>query len=759
MVIIYNNKFNASGLNEKPFKKGEEGKAFCRLVECSFGPIIVVSKEGSVLFANQPAIRLFGNESGVREGTTFKFPLIAGERMELFVQGPELKSKKLEMHVMEAPWKGRQAYIASFCSTQEQNPLVTVSKQEEIEFKKIFNSNPYSIIIHNTDGRIIEINDTICKRLGYTYNELINLGIKDIFGSSYVDLIFDKTIKFNEYDSFNLKTELLKKDGNKIHSEVFTRIIKYKGRVSILCTVRDIAKRIETETELALLEAAIKQAAESVHVTDAEGVIVFINPAFESITGYSRDQALGVKAIRLLMEQDTPREHYHAMWKTLLKGHVWTGGLRGRTRDGSIFEVEASISPVRDSKGEIVNYVAVMRDVSQEIALERQLRQAQKMEAIGTLAGGIAHDFNNILSAIIGYTELGMQNLPKEGKGRKNLKKVLQAGERARDLVKQILTFSRQSEEEYQLVDFHLIIKEGFKLLRSSLPSSIKMHQNLIKTGNVMGDPTQLHQVVMNLCTNASQAMSETGGTLTLSLDEHEITSGDLKRDENLVPGKYARLTVSDTGHGIDPGIMDRIFEPYFTTKEKGKGTGLGLSVVHGIVQRLSGKITVSSRPGKGSTFKVYIPLAEKEVEDVYDTDGSVSLGFERVLVVDDEKVLAEMTQQMLESHGYWVESYTDSRKALDQFKADPYRYDIVLTDMTMPDMSGDQLAKEMLKIRPEIPIVLCTGFSEKISEEEASAIGVRAFALKPLVSKELVRILRGALNKTEDKKEKNIFT
>jgi signal transduction histidine kinase/ActR/RegA family two-component response regulator len=425
----------------------------------------------------------------------------------------------------------------------------------------------------------------------------------------------------------------------------------------------------------------------------------------------------------------------------------------------SIFEVEASVSPVRDIKGKIVNFVAVMRDVSQEIALERQLRQAQKMEAIGTLAGGIAHDFNNILSAIIGYTELGIRNLPKDSEERKSLKKVLQAGGRARDLVKQILTFSRQSEEEYQHVDFHLIIKEAFKLLRSSLPSSIKMHQNLVKTGNVMGDPTQLHQVVMNLCTNASQAMSEAGGTLTLSLDEYEISPGELERDENLVPGRYARFIVSDTGYGIEPGIMDRIFEPYFTTKEKGKGTGLGLSVVHGIVQRLSGKITVSSEPGKGSTFTVYIPLAEQVKETVYDTDGSISLGFERVLVVDDEKVLAEMTQQTLEHHGYWVESYTDSRDALEHFKADPYRYDIVLTDMTMPDMSGDRLAKEMLKIRPDLPIVLCTGFSEKISEEEASAIGVSAFALKPLVSKELVRILRAALDNTEDKKENDVFT
>lgn len=756
MVKINKDKFDSIELDKSPQKLSEEAQALHHLVESSFMPIIVVGKEGIVLYANQPAIRLFGDESGVRPGTNFKFPLHAGEQMELFVQSPNTETaKRLVMHVMESPWKGRQAYITSFQESIFPKQHQIKSSNQLNDYKNIFLKNYLPIIIHHFDGKIININKKICDKYNYKYDELVN--ISDII-INYNHFISNKKIKLTLGNSFSFRTDLKAKDGRRIPVQIFDQVIEFKGQAAILCTVMDSAERTENEAELAHLAAAIKHVEECVHVTDVDGVILFVNPAFESITGYSKEEAVGKKAMRLLKAQDTPREHYHSIWESLKRGQVWTGGLRGHAKDDTLFEVEASISPVRDTEGRIVNYVAVMRDVSQEIALERQLRQAQKMEAIGTLAGGIAHDFNNILSAIIGYTELGIRNLSKDSEERKNLKKVLQAGERARDLVKQILTFSRQSEEEFHQVDFHLIIKEVFKLLRSSLPSNIKMHQHLVKTGKVLGDPTQLHQVVMNLCTNASQAMIEKGGTLTLSLDEYEIHKKDAERDEHLSPGRYARLIVSDTGHGMGHNVMERIFEPYFTTKEKGKGTGLGLSVVHGIVQRLSGLITVSSEIGKGSTFTIFIPVTEEEMESVYDTGGSISLGFERVLVVDDEKVLTEMTQQMLEHHGYYVEAYTDSKEALERFRSDPYRYDIVLTDMTMPDLTGDQLAKEMLEIRPELPIVLCTGFSERITEGEAAEIGIRAFALKPLVSKELVRILRTALDNTEDHKEGQVI-
>jgi len=615
-------------------------------------------------------------------------------------------------------------------------------------YKKLFEQAPFSTIVHDRKGRILEANQAAVRKFGFSREEMIGRNVNDLIGPGYDTGGYRGSGETQDARGHAFMSELKTKDGLRIPAEITASVVEYRGRQLILSSIRDTRIPVESEAEVSNLMAAIEQAAESVHVTDAGGFITFVNPAFENITGYSREEALGKRAVHLLRAEDTPGEHYGSVWSELRKGKIWSGDLRGHTRDGAVFEVEASIAPVRDREDRIVSYVAVMRDVSQEIELERQLRQAQKMEAIGTLAGGIAHDFNNILSAIIGYTELAGTNLPRNSEERKHLQKVLLAGERARDLVKQILTFSRQTEEEILPVDFRLVIKEAFKLLRSSLPSSIKMQQRLSRNIMVLGDPTQLHQVVMNLCTNASQAMMETGGTLTLSLDEVEVKPADTYQPESLPPGTYACLQVSDTGTGMDPAIRERIFEPYFTTKEKGKGTGLGLSVVHGIVKRLAGKITVASEPGRGSTFTLFLPMAHEDAESAHETDGDMSLGFERILVVDDEKILTEMTQQMLERHGYWVETSTDSREALERFKTDPHHYDLVLTDMTMPEMTGDQLAREMLKIRPGLPIVLCTGFSERISEQTASALGISAFAYKPLIGKELARIIRAALDR-----------
>jgi CheY-like chemotaxis protein len=379
--------------------------------------------------------------------------------------------------------------------------------------------------------------------------------------------------------------------------------------------------------------------------------------------------------------------------------------------------------------------------------LESQLYRAQKMEALGTLAGGVAHDFNNILSSVIGYTELTLDDMPEETRHRNNLESVLKAADRARELVSQILAFSRYSEQVLMPVQVSMMVKEALKLLRSSLPTSIEIRNNILDAGHVLADPIHIHQVIMNLCTNAFHAMQETGGILEVSLSPENIETPLIALDVELPAGPYARLTVRDTGHGMTPEIMERIFDPYFTTKETGKGTGLGLAVVHGIVKRHRGGVSVESTPGKGTTFTVWIPTVESVDAEKVSISDDLPTGNERVMLVDDETDIAGIISQLLERLGYRIQAYISSLDALDDFKADPYGFDVIITDMTMPNMTGDRLIAAMLKIRPDIPIVLCTGFSERINEEQALALGVKKFLIKPVSRKDMALAIRYALD------------
>ena len=370
------------------------------------------------------------------------------------------------------------------------------------------------------------------------------------------------------------------------------------------------------------------------------------------------------------------------------------------------------------------------------------------MEAIGTLAGGIAHDFNNILSAIMGYTEIALSEAEKQTSLYANLKEVFQAGERAINLVKQILAFSRQAEQEIKPVQVRLIAKEALRFLRASLPTTIEIHQNNLSDSLVMADPTQIHQVIMNLCTNAAHAMREKGGVLGVKLTEVELDTDFTEDHPEIKPGTYLELSVSDTGHGMSKRILNRIFDPFFTTKGKGEGTGMGLAVVHGIVGSYDGMITASSEPGHGSTFKIYLPAVKRQLEQQVESAEPIPTGTERILFVDDEPALVYIGKQTLEPLGYQVTTRTSSIEALELFKAKPDGFDLVITDMTMPNMTGDDLAGELMQIRPETPIILCTGYSAQINQQQAMAMGVRAFVSKPVLIRDLAETIRKVLEK-----------
>jgi len=390
--------------------------------------------------------------------------------------------------------------------------------------------------------------------------------------------------------------------------------------------------------------------------------------------------------------------------------------------------------------------IGMVRDITDELAMEDQLRQGQKMEAIGTLAGGIAHDFNNILAAILGYSELVLAELPPDDSIRNKIEAIYSSGERARELVAQILAFSRKDEQVRAPIEMHLLIKDALLLLRPAIPATIDIQSVITTKCQVLGDPTRLHQIIMNLCTNAYQAMFKTGGTLKIYLDTINL-SGNEALLAQVPEGDYSRLVIADSGIGIPPENLERIFDPYFTTKEKGKGTGLGLAAVHGIVQSHDGNILVDSQAGKGTRFTVYLPLTGDSCRIDNTPDQEMIGGQERILMVDDEQDILNIQKAILEKIGYAVTAESDGEKALALFADQPDAFDLIVADMTMPHMSGDKLAADLLAIRPDIPIILCTGYSELMSEEKAATLGVKGLLTKPVSVRDFARVVRTVLD------------
>ncbi|MCD4737131.1 MAG: response regulator [Bacteroidales bacterium] len=388
------------------------------------------------------------------------------------------------------------------------------------------------------------------------------------------------------------------------------------------------------------------------------------------------------------------------------------------------------------------------KSLDEKVELEFKLRQSYKMEAIATLAGGIAHDFNNILFPILGHTEMLLQDIPEDSSTHDSLKKIYSGAIRARELVKQILTFSRQNNSELKLIKMQPIIKEALKLIRSAIPTSIDITTDIqTDCGAIKADPTQIHQIIMNLATNAYHAMEETGGELKVSFKEVKIGKLDLIHPE-MKTGIYTCLTVADTGIGMDKNLTEKIFDPFFTTKTIGKGTGMGLSVVHGIVTAMGGVIQVNSKPEKGTKFHIYFPMMKSFPEEqIPQAKEIIQGGTEQILLVDDEESIISMEKQMLERLGYHVTSRTSSIEALEAFRDNPDKFDIVITDMAMPNMSGDKLSVELTKMHPDLPILLCTGFSDTMSEEKAASLGIKGFLLKPIVMKDLAQKLREVLD------------
>jgi PAS domain S-box-containing protein len=511
----------------------------------------------------------------------------------------------------------------------------------------------------------------------------------------------------------------------------------------------DITDRKKDEKELIRLKAAIEQSVDGIFITDKNGIVVYVNPAYEIICGYSKAELIG-NTPNILKSDYHSKEFYAELWRIIAERQVWSGRFHNRKKDGTIFTEEATISPVLDQNRQIMNYVAVKKDITEKIQMEKHLAQAQKMESIGTLAGGIAHDFNNILAAIIGYTELSIEDVADGSMIGNNLQEILAAGMRARELVKQILTFARQSDEKIVPIQIDTIIAETLRFIRSSIPSTIEIKSHIESNSQLLGNPTQVHQIVMNLCTNAAQAMEGSGGVMRIGLKNVKIDSHSTWVKLGLSPGDYLELQVSDTGVGIPSDQIESVFDPYFTTKAPGEGTGMGLSLIHGIVEGYGGKITVESEIGKGSVFSVYLPKTKRRDAPDQNKSDLLPSGTEHILFVDDEVSITKLGHQMLERLGYTITTRTSSIEALELFESEADAFDLVITDMTMPKMTGYVLASKLMAIRPDIPIILCTGYSKKISDKMAKEIGIKAFAYKPIVQVELAKTIREVLDDAE---------
>ena len=540
------------------------------------------------------------------------------------------------------------------------------------------------------------------------------------------------------------QSRLIGPNGHLIPVDVTVKKGFWHGQVAYFMSCRDITNQLVIEKERDRLVTAIEQTADSIVITNSSGTIQYTNPAFTKLTGYSAEEVLGANP-RILKSTRHQHDFYRQMWSTIRRGEIWKGRLVNCKKSGEEYWEELSISPVRDSNGIITHFVGVKHDISYELKLEERLRQSQKLEAIGTLAGGIAHDFNNILYALLGNSQLALDDIPEDHPAHLPLTEIVKAGDRGSALVAKMLAFGQRAERQMKVCALGPVIAEVMLLARASLPTTIKIQMDLDKDcPHVLVDESQIHQVVLNLCTNAAYAMGSRGGDLTLELKPVSVREDTPEHILGVVAGEYLRLSFSDTGDGMDSVVADRIFEPYFTTKKPDEGTGLGLASVHGIVINHEGRIFVESTQGEGTTFTIFFPVAKTKTApvEVELKEEKQFTGNCRVMVVDDERMITDVVVRGLKKKGYQVKGFLDGIEALEVFRDDPDAFDVVITDQTMPNITGFELAAHLSSLRPDLPIILSTGYSATIDESELRMAGISHFLSKPLKLNELAGLL-----------------
>lgn len=605
-------------------------------------------------------------------------------------------------------------------------------------------------VLLDENGVALMANRTLADMLGVKLETLKNTCVFDYMSPMAAEFrrsILKNTLRIGDHREY----DDLCTPGKVFNTRIFPFTDEEQSYSLALIFFTDITARQKAEKERIRLASAIEQAAEAMIIMDCDLTIEYVNQAFESMTGYAGYQVRGKNVDMLYCGKEQERQ-LAAILATIRQGEPWTGLCSNTTRDGRSFQTEKMVSPIRGQHGVTLGYVSVWRDMTQISELERQLREAQKMEAMGTLAGGIAHDFNNILSPIILHAELGMDTLSDDHPARHAFTQIITASRRAADLVQQILNLNRRKKGKVMPFSLSSLVKECFKLLRPGIPSTIELtFRKETETDTILADPAQVHQVIVNLCTNAVQAMTR-GGVLSLRVESVTLTASDRKGFLTTAPGEYVLLTVHDTGEGMTDEVLERIYDPFFTTKH-GKGSGLGLTVVHSIVTELYGAVRAESVVGQGTVFYIIIPVHRQD-EDAISPQNTLSLepGRGRVLVVDDEKSVRESCRLALSGLGYEVLTCGSGKKALALLERNPNAIDVVLTDVTMPGMTGLELTRKIRALRPEMPVILCSGYNDELSPGKLKRIGARDFIGKPFSRHDLSSRIAAALRSRNGK-------
>lgn len=781
----------------------EEAEAALRASEARYRAIVEdqselitrFSPDHSLKFVNEAYCRYFGEdrEKLLREGFRHHVPPDDQQRLGAHLASLSTSNPvaQIEHRVVDAggevrwmQWIDHGIFddAGNLLEIQAVGRDITTQKQAEMALqeseaksRQIINLLPDPTFVIDREGRVIAWNRAIEEMTGVAAEAILGKGEYEYALPFYgvrrpilIDLVFLSDVEIEE------KYSPLKREGEVVTGEIL--VPKFRGREAFLWgkaspiydqhgevvgaieSIRDITDARRAENALRESERRFREILENVElasiILDKQGRTIFCNDFLLEVTGWQREELIGEDFVAGFVV-----EEHRAETRLVLDEMMATGKTLAHfendllTRKGAHRTVRWNNTILRDPAGEVLGITCIGEDVTERRQLERQLLQAQKMEAIGTMAGGIAHDFNNILAAILGYTELSLLQVVEKSPVHGHLNQILLSTIRARDLVRQILAFSRQQFElEPVPLELAPAIQETLKFLRATLPATIEIRTDFPAEQFVAQiNPTQLHQVLVNLAANAAHAMRGHGGVLTVSLDQVVLDAAAAFQHWELQAGTYVRLSVADTGHGMDAATMERIFDPYFTTKGAGEGSGLGLSIVHGIVTRYQGAISVESEPGKGTRFDILFPrvlgsiLARDELESA---QGPVEGGSERILVVDDEALLVDLLVQNLGLLGYQVVARTSSEEALAVFSEDPTQFDLVITDLTMPHLTGLDLAARMQALRPDIPLILCTGFSERVSEEKTGGLGIHGLLLKPCNRLDLARTVRSVLDR-----------
>ena len=660
-----------------------------------------------------------------------------------------MANKKSEnLFILSTTEQNRRIALLEETLLDEKGTNETLQDSEK-RYRRLFESARDGILILDADtGKVVDVNPFLLQLLGYSYDELCgqhiwDLGVfKDIAASQEAF----KTLQDNEYiryDDLPLET----RDGQAVAVEFVSNVYLVDQSKVIQCNIRDITAQKRAADERKRLMAAILQIGEGIVITDAQGNVEFVNPAFVKMTGYNWEEVIG-KKLCILKSGKQDKAFYQNLWETISTGKIWAGRIVNKRKDGTLFTEDTTISPVRDSVGQIVNYVGVKHDISDHLHLTAQFHQAQKMEAVGLLAGGVAHDYNNMLTVILGYTELALAKVAPADPLHADLKTIYNAARRSADITKQLLTFARKQTINPVVLDLNQNVENMLNMLRRLIGEDIELTW-LPKAGlcPIKMEPTQLDQILANLCVNARDAIAGVG-TITIETENAVFDQSYSADHFGSVEGAYVLLAVSDDGCGMTKEVINQIFEPFFTSKKVGQGTGLGLSTVYGIVKQNNGFINVYSEPDKGTTFKIYLPVYAGELAD---TPSEVAMKYplsngETVLVVEDEPALLTMTKSMLEQSGYHVLTAATPSKAIELAEENASEISMVITDVVMPEMNGWDLAKRLQSLYPTMKFIFMSGYTaDVIAHSGVLDAGVN-FITKPFSMKVLAVKVRDAI-------------